>query len=143
MRSLRVSARRRGSSKTHPRCCRLACRLAAIVAAGLAFLSGDLGPLVEVHVGRGQSAASQRSANAAMLAAKTTGAREIAKLRMVWMDTLRNKLSEYHSILMNFEDDDREVDFETKTAEDRKLSEGLGTHLYPSLDRTDPLQQTL
>ena len=72
--------------------------LAAIVAAGLAFLSGVLGPLVQVHVGRKQAAASQRSADAAMLAAKTTGAREIAKLRMVWMETLRNKLSEYHSI---------------------------------------------
>ena len=33
-------------------------------------------------------------------------------------------------------------DSETKTAEDRKLSE-LGTHLDLLLDRTDPLQQTL
>jgi hypothetical protein len=116
--------------------------LVAIVAAGLAFLSGVLGPLVQFCVGRKQAAASQESADAAMLTAKTTGAREIAKLRMVWMETLRNKLSEYHSILMNFEDDDREVTPEMKTAEDRKLSE-LGTHLDLLLDRTEPLQQTL
>jgi hypothetical protein len=116
--------------------------LVAVVAAVLAFLSGVLSPLVQVHVGRKQAAASQRSADAAMLSAQTAGAREIAKLRMAWMETLRNKLSEYHSILMNFEDEDRETDAETKTAEDRKLSE-LGTHLDLLLNQNDPLQKVL
>jgi hypothetical protein len=48
--------------------------------------------------------ANQTSANAAMLTARTAGFREIAKLRISWMDTLRNTLAEYHSILMNLED---------------------------------------
>jgi hypothetical protein len=116
--------------------------LAAVVAAMLAFLSGVLSPLVQGHVGRKQAAASQRAADAAMLSARTAGAREIAKLRMAWMETLRNKLSEYHSILMNFEDDDRTPDPETKTQEDRKLSE-LGTHLDLLLNQSDPLQKAL
>jgi len=116
--------------------------LVAILAAMLAFLSGVLGPLVQGYVGRKQAAASQRSADAAMLSARTAGAREIAKLRMAWMETLRNKLCEYHSILMNFEDDDRTPDPETKTQEDRKLSE-LGTHLDLLLNQDDPLQKVL
>jgi Tfp pilus assembly major pilin PilA len=115
--------------------------LVAIVAAVLAFLSGVLGPLVQVYVGRKQAAASQRSADAAMLSAKTAGAREIAKLRMAWMETLRNKLSEYHSILMNLENEDRQTDPETKTAEDRKLSE-LGTHLDLLLNHDPEFNQS-
>jgi hypothetical protein len=116
--------------------------LVAVLAAMLAFLSGVLGPLVQGYVGRKQAAASQRSADAAMLSARTAGAREIAKLRMAWMETLRNKLSEYHSILMNLEDEDRTPDAETKTQEDRKLSE-LGTHLDLLLNQNDPLQKAL
>lgn len=62
------------------------------------------GPLVTLWIGRKQAAASQTSADAAMLTAKTAGFREIAKLRISWMDTLRNTLAEYHAILMNLED---------------------------------------
>jgi hypothetical protein len=116
--------------------------LVAVVAAMLAFLSGVLSPLVQGYVGRKQAAASQRSADAAMLSAQTAGAREIAKLRMAWIETLRNKLSEYHSILMNLEDEDSTPDAETKTQEDRKLSE-LGTHLDLLLNQNDPLQKAL
>jgi hypothetical protein len=116
--------------------------LVAVLAAMLAFLSGVLGPLVQGYVGRKQAAASQRSADAAMLSARTAGAREIAKLRMAWMETLRNKLSEYHSILMNFEDDNRTPNPETKVQEDRKVSE-LGTHLDLLLNQDDPLQKAL
>lgn len=116
--------------------------LVAILAAMLAFLSGVLGPLVQGYVGRKQAAASQRSADAAMLSAQTAGAREIAKLRMAWMETLRNKLSEYHSILMNFEDDDHSPDPQTKIQENRKVSE-LGTHLDLLLNKNDPLQKAL
>jgi hypothetical protein len=115
--------------------------LVAILAAMLAFLSGVLGPLVLGHVGRKQAAASQRSADAAMLMARTAGDREIAKLRMAWMETLRNKLSEYHSVLTTFEDD-RTTAPETKIREDRKLSE-LGTQLDLLLSQNDPLQKAL
>jgi hypothetical protein len=108
--------------------------LVAVLAAMLAFLGGVLSPLVAGHVGRKLVAASQRSADAAMLIARTAGAREIAKLRMAWMETLRNKLSEYHSVLT--------TDPETKTQEDRKLSE-LGSHLDLLLSRNDPLQKAL
>jgi hypothetical protein len=114
----------------------------ATVAAILAFLSGVLGPFVQWRVGRKTAAASQTSADASMLAARTAGALEIAKLRMVWMEPLRNKLSEYHSILMNLENDDRIPDVETRTQEDRKLSE-LGTHLDLLLNQNDPLQKAL
>ena len=123
--------------------------LVAIVAAGLAFLSGVLGPLVQVHIGRRAAAASQRSADAAMLSAQTAGAREIAKLRMSWIETLRNKLSEYHSILMNLEsdeDDGAALDAAAATAkidsDNRKLSE-LGTQLDLLLNLNDPLQKAL
>ena len=77
-----------------------------------------------------------------MLVAPTAGARELAKLRMAWMEALRNKLSEYHSILVNFKDDDRTTDPETKIQEDRKLSE-LVTHLDLLLNQHDPLQKAL
>jgi hypothetical protein len=116
--------------------------LVAIFAAMLAFLSGVLGPLVAGHVGRKQAAASQRSADAVMLIARTAGARELAKLRMAWMEALRNKLSEYHSVLVNFKDDDRTTDPVTKIEEDRKLSE-LVTHLDLLLNQHDPLQKAL
>lgn len=116
--------------------------LVAVLAAVLAFLSGVLGPLVQGYIGRKQAAASQRSADAAMLSARTAGAREIAKLRMAWMETLRNKLSEYHSILMNFDDDGCELDPKARIQEDRKVSE-LGTHLDLLLDLNDPLQRAL
>jgi hypothetical protein len=43
---------------------------------------------------------------------------------------------------MNFEDDDRTPDPETKTQEDRKMSE-LGTHLDLLLNQDDPLQKVL
>jgi hypothetical protein len=116
--------------------------LVAVLAAMLAFLSGVLGPLVAAHAGRKQAAASQRSADAVMLIARTAGARELAKLRMAWMEALRNKLSEYHSVLVNFNDDDRTTDPGTKIQEDRKLSE-LVAHLDLLLNQHDPLQKAL
>jgi hypothetical protein len=108
--------------------------LVASVAALLAFLSGVLGPFVQWRIGLRTAAASQTSANASMLAARTTGAREIAKLRMSWMETLRNTLAEYHSILMSTED--------ANGPDARKLSE-LGTQLDLLLNQNDKLQKEL
>ena len=78
--------------------------VAAILAAAFALVSGIGGPLVALLIGSRQAAANQTSANAAMLTAKTAGFREIAKLRMSWMDTLRDTLAEYHAILMTLKD---------------------------------------
>src|SRR5947207_1087997 len=64
----------------------------AALAAIFALISGVLGPFVQWRVGRRAALASQTSAEAAMLTAKTAGFREIAKIRMSWMDTLRNTL---------------------------------------------------
>ncbi|WP_036032101.1 hypothetical protein [Bradyrhizobium yuanmingense] len=109
----------------------------AAVAAVFALISGVLGPLVQWRIGRRQAIASQTSAKASMLAASTAGAREIAKLRMSWMEELRNSLCEYHAILMSTEDGE-----ELKADDVRTLSR-LGTQLDLLLNRRDDLQKGL
>jgi len=110
---------------------------AAILAAMLAFLSGVLGPFVHFIIGEKQAAASQASAEAALLTARTAGNREIARLRMEWMHTLRNTLSEYHAILMTWEDD-KELDGPGH----RELAK-LGTQIDLLLNKDDELQGRL
>jgi hypothetical protein len=102
--------------------------LVAIVAAILAFLSGVLGPLVQLVIGSKQAAAAQRAND-------LTGSRTIATMRLAWMDKLRDTLSEYHSILMIRENVDQE-----KVAE--KLSR-LGTQIDLLLNRDDRIQGEL
>lgn len=109
--------------------------VAAIVAAILAFISGVLGPLVQLSIGRRQAAASKQAADAAMLTAKNTGSREIARMRLAWMDKLRDTVSEFHSILMSMDDDDQEK-------EERELSR-LGTEIDLLLNRNDAVQKAL
>lgn len=87
-----------------------------------------------------------------MLTAQTAGYREIAKLRISWMDTLRNTVAEYHSILMNLEDkeaieaisdpDERKV---RKNENDEALKKIvlLGTQLDLLLNKDDALQRDL
>jgi hypothetical protein len=115
---------------------------AAVVAAMLAFVSGVLGPLVQLSIGKRQAAAAkqsadaaQRAADAAMLTAQNAGRREIARLRLAWMDKLRNTVSEFHSILMIRENVQREKDAE-------KLSR-LGTQIDLLLNREDKVQRDL
>ncbi|MGY3149347.1 transposase-like protein [Bradyrhizobium sp. USDA 3397] len=93
----------------------------AAVAAVFAFIAGVLGPLVQWRIGRRQAIASQTSAEASMLTARTAGAREIAKLRMSWMEELRQSLCEYHAILMSTEDGE-----ELKAEDVRTLSRPPG-----------------
>jgi hypothetical protein len=126
--------------------------VAAILAALFALISGVGGPAVALLIGKRQAAASQTSADAAMLTARTAGFREIAKLRISWMDTLRNTLAEYHSILMNLEDkegielipdlDERKA---RKKANDDALEKIvlLGTQLDLLLNKEDALQKEL
>lgn len=59
------------------------------------------------------------------------------------METLRNKLAEYHSMLMNLEDEAAGgAGDDVIVTENRKLSE-LGTHLDLLLNQQDPLQKAL
>lgn len=109
--------------------------IAAIVAATLALISGIAGPLVQLTIGKRQALAAQKAADAAMLNARNAGNREIARLRIGWIDKLRDVLSEYHSILMSMKDED--VDGQAQ-----KLSE-LGTHIDLLLNRDDESQGKL
>jgi hypothetical protein len=126
--------------------------VAAILAALFALISGVGGPAVALLIGKRQAAASQTSADAAMLTARTAGFREIAKLRISWMDTLRNTLAEYHSILMNLEDKegielipDLNERNARKKANDDALEKIvlLGTQLDLLLNKEDALQKEL
>ena len=116
--------------------------LAAIAAALLALISGITGPIVQLKIGKRQAAAAQASANAStiaanasMLTAQNAGNREIARMRLAWMDRLRDILSEYHSILMSTEDD-------AIPGAAQKLSQ-LGTQIDLLLNRDDKIQKQL
>lgn len=126
--------------------------VAAILAAAFALISGVGGPFVALLVGRRQAAASQTSADAAMLTARTAGFREIAKLRMSWMDTLRDTLAEYHAILMTLRDketidaisdaDERKA-LQKSNQEDLEKLVLLGTQLDLLLNKEDSVQKRL
>lgn len=112
----------------------------AAMAALFALIAGVLGPFVQWRVGRRSAVASQISANAAILTARTAGAREIARLRMSWMETLRETLAAYHSILMSLPD---EPDASKQLIEDSRELSRLGTELDLLLNRQDGLQRKL
>jgi hypothetical protein len=99
-------------------------------------MSGVLGPLVQLVIGSKQAVASQRSADAAHLTATSSGTKEVAKLRIQWMEKLRTTLAEYHSLLMSKDDD------ELTSEEKRELSK-LGTELDLMLNQKEKLQKTL
>jgi hypothetical protein len=109
--------------------------VAAIAAALLALISGISGPLVQMTVGKRQAAAALKSADASMLTAQNAGNREIARMRLSWMDKLRDVLSDYHSILMSSEDGDL-------PGQAQKLSH-LGTQLDLLLNLEDKIQKEL
>ena len=109
--------------------------VAAIIAALLAFVSGVFGPWVQYRIGKRQAAAAQRAADAAMLIAQNAGTREIATMRLAWMNKVRDTVSEFHSILMSREDVDQ-----AKSAEE--LSH-LGTQIDLLLNREDKQQRDL
>lgn len=123
--------------------------IAAIAAALLALISGISGPLVQLKIGKRQAAAAQASANAStiaanasslaarasMLTAQNAGNREIARMRLAWMDKLRDVLSEYHSILMSTDD-------ATIPEAEQKLSQ-LGTQIDLLLNQDDKIQKAL
>lgn len=109
--------------------------LVALFASLLAFVSAILGPTVQLLIGKRQAAVARISADAAMLSARNAGYREIAKMRLEWVSTLRDTLSEYHSLLMSLDEQEEE-----KQAQ--KLSE-LGTQIDLLLNKDDPAQRRL
>jgi hypothetical protein len=86
-------------------------------------------------IGYRQTAVAQIAYRAALLSAEGAGTREIARMRLAWMEKLRTTLSEYHSILMSIENLDQE-------ATRQKLSQ-LGTELDLLLNQDDLLQKAL
>lgn len=129
---------------------------AALIAAVFALVSGVGGPFASYLIGSRQADiasiqanASRISAEAASTIALNTGSRELAKVRLGWLEALRNNLSEYHSILMSAEDpNDKLSDEELKAlkakweSDERRLSY-LGTQLDLLLNRKKALQQRL
>jgi hypothetical protein len=89
--------------------------IAAIVAAIIALIGSIWGPWVQLKIGKRQAAAaqtaatasqaaaaaSQSAADASLLTARNIGNREIARLRMAWINELRQVLADYHAILMS------------------------------------------
>jgi hypothetical protein len=118
---------------------------AALIAAFVALVVGLVSPIVAYQ----QAKAAQIAANAAMSTAQSAGARALANVRLQWLQTLRDTLSEYHSILMSSEDEPPDADETAKAktkekaeADDRRLSY-LGTQLDLLLNQKKKYQQVL
>ncbi|MDR6662231.1 hypothetical protein J2W51_004821 [Tardiphaga robiniae] len=98
--------------------------------------------IVTLVIGWRQGSIAQKAAEAALLSAKAanqaalaSGSRAVAQARLEWLTTLRETLSEFHSILM--------TDEYRPNAKDRlKLCE-LGTKLDLLLNQGDPDQRAL
>lgn len=90
--------------------------------------------------------AATRNAEAAILSARIAGHREVAKLRMGWMETLRNTLAEYHATLMTLEDGDYGADDEKEKGHDSSARDKLvllGTQLDLLLNQDNLAQKEL
>ncbi|MGY3563967.1 hypothetical protein ACVWXP_007292 [Bradyrhizobium sp. USDA 4463] len=128
----------------------------ALIAAVFALLSGVGGPTASYLIGSRQAEiaskqaeASKISAEAARITALNAGTRELAKVRLTWLEALRDNLSEYHSILMSakdphdkLSDDERSALKVQWEADERRLSY-LGTQLDLLLNQEKPLQKAL
>lgn len=82
-----------------------------LIATALAHVSGIGGPTAlyfigsrQAEIASKQAIASRISADAARLTALNAGTLEFAKVRLTWLEALRDNLSEYHSILMSAKD---------------------------------------
>jgi hypothetical protein len=110
--------------------------IAAIIAAVFSLVAGVLGPVVALWVGHRQTKAAKISADAAMLSAQSIGSREIASMRLAWMEKLRDTLAEFHATLMSLDDSDFSDD-------DRKKLALFGTQLDLLLNRNEEMQKKL
>ena len=109
-----------------------------LLGAILAFIVGLTTAFVALIIGwrQGTSArlsaeAAKASAEAAVLTARAAGDRAIATMRLQWVHDLRKILSEYHSVLVDYQ-----------PANYRKVSE-LGTQLDLMLNSEEPEQRAL
>jgi hypothetical protein len=128
----------------------------ALIAALLAFVSGVGGPIVTYLIGIRQAEAAKTSAEAAKTSseaaantAAAAGSRAFANVRLQWLQSVRETLAEYHSILMSAEDDDPNATEEAKAkalqkaeGDSRRISY-LGTQLDLLLDTKKKLQKDL
>lgn len=129
---------------------------AALIAAVFALVSGVGGPVAsyligsrQANIAAGQASAAKVAADAARATALSAGDRALANVRLSWLQSLRDNLSEYHSILMSAQDPHERLDEEERKAlkaqwdaDERRLSH-LGTQLDLLLNQQKPLQQKL
>ncbi|MCA6099179.1 hypothetical protein [Bradyrhizobium australafricanum] len=111
---------------------------AALIAALVALIVGLVSPIITYKMGSKQAAIAKTAADAAMMTAKQAGTRALANVRLEWLKSLRDSLSEYHSILMSWEDDDP-----AKTDADYRRLSYLGTQLDLLLNQRKKYQQAL
>lgn len=122
---------------------------AALIAAGVTFIVGLVSPLLTFLIGSKQATNARISADAAMMTAKYTGTRALAHLRIDWLNSVRDTLSQYHSILMTPKQEDPSEDGEAiakakeKAAADRRQLSFLGTKLDLLLNQEKKFQQAL
>jgi hypothetical protein len=130
-------------------CCNRSTRLVAAFVALFVGLLGSVGTWRQVNVARIAAEAAKTSADASMMSAQYAGTRALANVRIDWLETLRDTLSEYHSILMSWHDDEPAADDEAKAkikeqqdVDYRKLS-FLGTKLDLLLNQEKKYQKDL
>ncbi|MGY8667074.1 hypothetical protein Q3C01_32610 [Bradyrhizobium sp. UFLA05-109] len=94
---------------------------AALIAAVFALVSGVGGPVASYLIGSRQAdiaarqaSAAKVSADAASATALSAGDRALANVRLSWLQSLRDNLSEYHSILMSAQDPHDKLDKGTR-----------------------------
>ncbi len=120
---------------------------AALIAAGVALIVGLVSPLLTYIIGSKQAANARISADAAMMTAEYAGTRALANVRIEWLGSVRDTLSEYHSILMTPNDESSDPDEATKQKEkataDRRQLSFLGTKLDLLLNQEKKYQKAL
>jgi hypothetical protein len=125
---------------------------AALVASGVALLIGIAGFIVnwrQGNVAKRSADAANTSAEAARKTAEYAGTRALANVRIVWLNSVRDILSEYHSILMTpkeeppLADEEAKASVREKTAVDRRQLSFLGTKLDLLLNQEKKFQKEL
>lgn len=121
----------------------------SIAAVAVTLIVGLSASTVALIIGWRQGTSSRlaaqaaiKSADASLLTARISGHREVARLRMNWMESLRTTLAKYHSMLMTTGDDTPDGSSPISEEDARELSR-LGTELDLLLNRSDTLQNEL
>ena len=101
-----------------------------LTALATAFAAVLIAPVVQIIIGLKQAKSARISAEAALRNSYNTGRHAIANSRQKWIDTLRDTLSEFHSLVMT------ENEYPYPKEIDRKLSM-LGTKIELFLNPTE------